>query len=181
MTRLEAHANESETQVLGGDTSESGSITFVHQAEDFGSRHPVTLLFRFRTTEAGMEYIFQRRVTIVCLVATLHLLFFFLIQVITLAIQHLLLQLGIELLVFNRFVRNHIGHFHTKEASASRRITQNLTAVGGGYERSQARFGDVAQSLPTIHRNGHHLKQVLQIRLAFLADFVELIQMKKLV
>ncbi len=140
VTRLEPHGNESETQVLGGDASQGRGIALVHQSENFGSRHPITILFGFRTTETGMKHIFQRRVAIVCLVASLHFLFFLLIQVITLTIQHLLLQLGIELLVFNRFVRNHIGHFHTKEASASRRVTQDLVVAMNEAKRGSVTY-----------------------------------------
>ena len=158
MTGLESHGNESETQVLGGDTSQGRGIAFVLQAEDFGSRQPYAFFFRLRTTEASMKYIFQQRVAIVCLVATLHLLFLFLIQIITFAIQDLLLQLGIELLVFNCFVRNHIGHFHTEETSASRRVAQNLTAIGGGDKGCQTRLGDISQSFSSVYRDGQHLK-----------------------
>ena len=97
MLRLESHGRESETQLFSGNASQGRSIPLVHQAEYFGSSEPVTLFLRFRTTETSMKDIFQWRLAIVCLITTLHFLFFLLIQIIPFSIQHLLLQLGIKL------------------------------------------------------------------------------------
>ena len=123
-----------------------------------------------------MEYILQRRLAIVCFVSALHFLFFLLIQIITFTIQDLLFQLGIELLVIDAFIGNHLGHFHTKKASASRRVAQDLTAIGGSNEGSQTRLGDIPQTLSAIYRYGYHLKQVLQVRLAFFTNFIKLVE-----
>ena len=63
-------------------------------------------------------------------------LFFFLVQIIALAIQYFLFQLGIELLMLDAFIGNHISYFHTKVSSASRWGDQNLSAIGGSNSRS---------------------------------------------
>ena len=158
MSRLESHGGEAETQMFGGDATKRRRVLLAQSAEHIGRCKPFPFLINVRTTIMGVKHILQRRLAIICLVTTLHFLFFFLVQIITLAVQDFRFQLGIKLLVLNAFFLNHTGHFHAKETSASRRVTQDLSAIGGGDERGQARFGDIPQTLAAIHRHGHHLE-----------------------